>query len=154
MTNEDKVPSVISYSRTTSAGEQQWGHSLSPGAVTMINTKLELDVQDNKIDELEALIQFLKGTRNLSFDYIKAAQGHAEYTSRKPEEIVQDYLAKIFPYVDQAISERLAHLRIKMPVDIVITVPVVSLFITSAGVATNEKVEMVLQGKKFNSSRH
>jgi hypothetical protein len=38
----DKIPSVISYSPATEVGEQQWGLSLSPDAVAMVNTKLEV----------------------------------------------------------------------------------------------------------------
>jgi molecular chaperone DnaK (HSP70) len=37
----DKVPSVISYS-TPGDGEEQWSLSLSPDALTMVNTKLEV----------------------------------------------------------------------------------------------------------------
>lgn len=48
MGNHDKIPSVISYSPSSHVGEQQWGASLSPDAVTMVHTKLELDVQGNK----------------------------------------------------------------------------------------------------------
>jgi hypothetical protein len=124
MTNEPKIPSVISYSPNTSAGEQQWGLSLSPDAVTMMNTKLELDVQDDKLDELELIIQLLEGTCNLDFSHVKKSRGYPEYTWKEPEEIVTDYLTNIFKYLDRAIEYIGPQLRQSMAIDIVITTPV------------------------------
>ena len=125
MRNSDKVPSVYSYSPASSAGEQQWGASLSPGAITMVNTKLELDVQDNKLDELELIQQLLHGTKNLGFEHVKASKGYPAYTWKTPEDIVTDYLTKVFQYLNQAVPLFSSRLRAQMPVDIVITVPVV-----------------------------
>lgn len=120
MSNKDKVPSVYSYSPAPN-GEQQWGESLSPKAVTMINTKLELDVQDNKSDELELILQVLDGMKNLHFDHVRACKGYPEYTWKNPEEIVTDYLTKIFQYVDKYVEKFRV---LGLPVDIVVTVPV------------------------------
>ena len=78
MGNHDKIPSVYSYSPGSQAGEQQWGASLSPEAVAMVNTKLELDVQDNKSDELELILQALDGMHNLDFQHVKASQGYVQ----------------------------------------------------------------------------
>jgi len=121
MSNKDKVPSVYSYSPAPN-GEQQWGDSLSPKAVTMINTKLELDVQDNKSDELELILQVLDGMKNLHFDHVRACRGYPEYTWKNPEEIVTDYLIKIFQYVNKHVEKFRV---LGLPVDIVVTVPVV-----------------------------
>lgn len=126
MGNHDKIPSVISYSPTSRAGEQQWGASISPDAVTMVNTKLELDVQDNKSDELDLILQVLDGMNNLNFDHVAAAKGYPDYTWKVPEDIVTDYLTKVFQYLDEAVAHFGAELRAKIPVDIVLTVPVVS----------------------------
>lgn len=123
MSNKSKVPSVNSYSPAPN-GEQQWGESLSPDAVTMINTKLELDVQDNKSDELELILQVLDGMKNLHFDHVRASGGYPEYTWKSPEEIVTDYLTKIYPYLDKRLDEFGQEIRQRLPVDIVVTVPV------------------------------
>lgn len=120
-----KVPSVYSYSPPTEAGEQQWGSSLSPKAVAMVNTKLELDVQENKLDELELIIQVLDGTKNLDISEIKRSHGYPEYTWKSPEEIVTDYLTKIFQYLYQRFEVFGDRLRSTILVDVVVTVPVV-----------------------------
>jgi hypothetical protein len=125
MGNKPKIPSVYSYSPAPN-GEEQWGESLSPDAVTMINTKLELDVQDNKIGELELIFQVLEGMGNLHFDHVKAAKGYPEYTWKTPEEIATDYLINVFRCVDREVEKFSQRLRARLPVDIVITVPVVS----------------------------
>lgn len=125
MGNHDKIPSVYSYSPASPAGEQQWGASLSPDAITMMNTKLELDVQDNKLDELELILELLHGTKNLGFEHVKASRGYPAYTWKAPEEIVTDYLTQVFQCLDQAVPNFSSTLRAQIPVDIVITVPVV-----------------------------
>ena len=99
---------------------------MSPDALTMINTKLELDVQDSKIGELELILQVLEGMGNLHFDHVKAARGYPEYTWKTPEEIATDYLTKVFQRVDRVVEKFSPLLKTRIPVDIVITVPVVS----------------------------
>ena len=131
-----KIPSVYSYSPASPAGELQWGASLSEDAVTMVNTKLELDVQGGKLDELELLLQVLDGTSNLEFDRgVKASKGYPEYTWKNPEDIITDYLTKVFHHLNQVVTYFGADLRAKLPVDIVITVPVVwpSVLLLSTG---------------------
>lgn len=125
MGNHHKIPSVYSYSPATADEEQQWGLSLSPDAVTMVNTKLELDVQDNKLDELELLLQVLNGTRDLDIDNVKKSQGYPDYTWKNPQEIVTDYLTKVFKQVNRSLDQRIAAHRDSISVDVVITVPVV-----------------------------
>jgi molecular chaperone DnaK (HSP70) len=125
MDNDPKVPSVISYS-PNSNDEQQWGKSLGPDSVAMINTKLELDVQDNKTDELELILAALEGMGNLNFQQVRASRGYPEYTGKSAEEIVTDFLSKIYQVVDREMNQFGTALRAQLPVDIVITVPVVS----------------------------
>jgi hypothetical protein len=125
MGNHHQIPSVFSYSPASAAGEQQWGASLSPDAVTMVNTKLELDVQDSKLDELELMLQVLDGTKNLSFENVKASKGFPEYPCKSPEDIVTDYLTQVFQCLNQAIADFGPDLIAQIPVDIVITVPLV-----------------------------
>lgn len=124
MDNEVKIPSVISYSPCTDANEQQFGASLSPDAVAMINTKLELEAQDTRLDELDLIIQVLEGTKNLDFEHVKRAHGYPGYTWKVPEDIVTDYLTKAFEHFERA-TEYLTEIKTNVPVDIIITVPVV-----------------------------
>lgn len=125
MTNDTKIPSVITYSKPTEAHEQQFGANLSPDAVAMVNTKLELDVQDTRLDELNMILQVLDGMKDLSFEHIKASKGYPEYTWKKPEDIVTDYLTKAFKSFEAA-TDYIAEIRRTAPVDIIVTVPVVS----------------------------
>jgi molecular chaperone DnaK (HSP70) len=127
MANSEKVPSVISYSPPSKAKKElQWGSSLSDGAVAMINTKLELD-NSAKAEELDLILQALDGMKNLNFDAIKAARGLPEYTFKAPEDIVADYLCKVFDhFYDHTLKEMSEALLDRINVDIVITVPVVS----------------------------
>ena len=126
MSNEVKVPSVISYSPSTHKREQQFGASLSPDAVTMVNTKLELEVQDTRLDELDLIIQVLAGMKNLNFEQVKHVQSNPGYTWKGPEDIVTDYLTKVFEHFEKA-TAYLAEIKTNVPVDIVVTVPVVCL---------------------------
>jgi hypothetical protein len=130
MTNHFKIPSVFSYSPSED-GQLQWGANINPSAVTMVNTKLELDVQDNKIEELELLLQVLDGTRNLKFEHVKNSKGDPDYTWRDPEVIVTDYLTEVFKVLQQTFQDSGSHVMGHIPVDIVITVPVVGSILRS-----------------------
>lgn len=130
MDNEVKVPSVISYSPRTAKKELQFGANLSPDAVTMLSTKLELDVQDTRLEELDLIIQVLDGMRDLNFQHIKNSKSMPEYTWKTPEDIVTDYLKKVFQPFWEATDYWNTH-RAKAQVDIVITIPVVSLDLSS-----------------------
>lgn len=138
MTNHDKIPSVISYSPATPDKDgkipQQWGTSLSPEAVTMVNTKLELDNQDSKLDELDLIIQVLDGMKNLSFDHVIASKGYPEYTWKVPQDIVSDYLGKVFHYLQKEVAD---FMEAQIPVDLVLTVPVVCVIIATLSAVTN-----------------
>jgi hypothetical protein len=127
--NHNKIPSIISYSPAGPAGEEQWGASLSPDAVTMVNTKMQLDEQDTKQDELDLILQVLDGVNNLEFEAVKKAKGLPDYTWKTPEEIVTDYLTKIFEHVNSKVFQLMgSHLLSQLQVDVVITVPVVRFF--------------------------
>ncbi|KAF2658712.1 hypothetical protein K491DRAFT_755999 [Lophiostoma macrostomum CBS 122681] len=120
MSNEPKVPSVISYP------EQEWGDKVGANSIVMVHTKLELDVGEVD-DELDLLLQTLDGMKDLSFRHLRATEmmgGRPAYTQKSSEEIVTDYLSKILqciiPQIDAKISQELRHI---IPTDIVITVP-------------------------------
>ncbi|KAF2473069.1 actin-like ATPase domain-containing protein [Lindgomyces ingoldianus] len=126
MDNHDKVPSVISYSQPTrERKEAQWGSDLSPGAVTMVHTKLEL-VVGNVSEELDLLLQSLEGTKNLNFQHVRTStglRGNPEYPHKSPEEIVTEYLTKVFEYLEKVVKDFSEVLRRTISTDIVITVP-------------------------------
>jgi hypothetical protein len=122
MRNHDKVPSVISYSPASAAHEQQWGASLSPKAVVMVHTKLQLDVH-NTSEELDFILQALDGMHNLDFQYVRDAGALPTYTWKGPEEIVEDYLTRMFDSLLEAEASFTKQLRALIPVDIVVTIP-------------------------------
>lgn len=125
MDNHDKVPSVISYSRASEKGEQQWGSSLSSEAVAMVHTKLELGLQ-NVLGELDMTLQILDGMKNLDFDEVLMSRGNEElppYSHKSPEAIVTDYLTKVFKWLEQDIQRFDAVLRKHLATDIVVTIP-------------------------------
>jgi hypothetical protein len=123
MGNHDKIPSVISYSLRPNR-EQQWGADLSPQAVAMVHTKLQLDV-DDAAAELDLILQMLDGIHNLSYRYIEDSAGKPKYPRKGPEEIVTDYLTKVFEYLLKAVEAFSEELRSRIPVDIVATIPAV-----------------------------
>ena len=125
MGNHDKIPSRISYSACSEQEEQQWGLDISADAVVMVNTKLELDLQDNLADELDLILRSLDGMSNLTFEHIRQSEGDIEYTPKSPADVVADYLEKVFEHLDKEMDWFGAELKAKLPVDIVITVPVV-----------------------------
>jgi hypothetical protein len=124
MSNQDKVPSVISYSRASHKGQQQWGSDLSKDAIAMVHTKLRLDV-DNTSEELDQILEALEGMHNLNFQYIRNLAGLPKFTRKEPEEIVADYLEKVFGRLLEAISSFTPEWRAQTPVDIVATIPAV-----------------------------
>lgn len=151
MNNQAKVPSVISYVRTAK-GDVQWGSDITADAVTMVNTKLELEPQATLFEELDLTLHVLKSTENLSFDHIRKVGPEPAFTSRAPAQIVTDYLTMVAKCEGKrkAINvEQLA--RTNTPVDIVITVPVVSRFSpTSVKDPLRLLAELVLQGLRLH----
>jgi hypothetical protein len=124
MGNQDKVPSVISYSRSSHNGEQQWGSDLSKDAIAMVHTKLRLDIDDTSA-ELDQILETLEGIDNLNFQYVRNLEGLPKFTRKGPEEIVADYLEKVFGRFIEAISSFTPEWRARTPVDIVATIPAV-----------------------------
>ena len=124
MSNLQKVPSVISFA-VASQGEVNWGADISKDAITMVNTKLELQPQDSRFEELDLTLHVLKGTGNLSFDQVRKVGPDPPYTWRSPTEIVTTYLAKVFECAREVIPDIEQLPLTKTPVDIIVTVPVV-----------------------------
>lgn len=121
MTNQSKIPSVISYS----GSKIQWGSDISDASVTMVNLKLELDVLESKLDELMLTLQILEGTDCLNFETIRTLDSEIEYSAKPPSEIVADYLTEVFKRIFEAFKDRWQNVVTKMPVDFVFTTPVV-----------------------------
>jgi hypothetical protein len=129
MGNSEKIPSVISYTRSCRDRDgnfyQQWGSSLSDNAVAMVNTKLQLDIESVS-EELKILRSTLHGMRNLDFKYIKDSTNRPDFPRKGPEDIVTDYLKKIFQYLVRAVDNYFSNVaRGRFPVDIVATIPTV-----------------------------
>jgi hypothetical protein len=133
MTNSAKIPSVISYSLPSAARERQWGFNISPDAVTMVNTKLELDYQNDKKDELELILYALDGMRDLSIDHLRASSRAPDFTWKSSENIVKDYFERVFAEIEKKFP---ADALETLPVDIVITIPVVCTLIIASTVLT------------------
>jgi len=119
---------MISYIKS-STGETQWGSDVSDHGTAMVNTKLELEPQKSRHDELELTWYLLKGTGNLGFEHLKRIGPDPAYTSAPPSQIVRDYLSHIcesackpgsFETVDMTRLEETG-----TPLDVVITVPAV-----------------------------
>lgn len=121
MNNQHKVRSTIAYL----PNQIQWGSDISDGIPTMVNMKLELELQPSRYDELELTLHVLKGTGNLSFENVRTSGLDPGYSSKSPDKIVADYLAKVCESVRRVIDVNKLN-STKTPVDIVITVPVVS----------------------------
>ena len=93
MNNLMKVRSLISYTKPDK-GEAQWGSDISDRAISIVNTKLELEPRDTLLDELDMTLHVLKGTHFLAFDKLPQDGEDPEYPSKSPTEIVTDYLKK------------------------------------------------------------
>ena len=130
MNNHRKVRSLISYSPPVNM-EVQWGSDISENAVTVVNTKLELEPRDSLLDELDLTLHVLRGTKYLAFDKLPKDGLDPEFPCKSPTEIVTDYLTKVYECArEQSGIKQLvfsgAPVQSRTPVDIVVTVPVVS----------------------------
>lgn len=135
--NMDKVRTMISYIKSAT-GQTQWGAAVGDHIAAMVNTKLELDPQTSKFDELELTWYLLRGTGNLAFQHLKSIGPDPAYPSAPPKQIVQDYLRHIYESMWRKVPNGAGGstgvftkidlenlIKTKTPVDIVITVPAV-----------------------------
>jgi hypothetical protein len=132
MGNSKKIPSVISYTPSSRDDHgnfyQQWGSSLSDNAVTMVNTKLQLDIESVS-EELNILRSTLQGMDNLGFKYIENANGRPDFPWKGPEAIATDYLKRVFKYLVRTVNHFSPEVKNGFPVDIVATIPTVGFHI-------------------------
>jgi hypothetical protein len=128
MKNHDKVPSVISYTIPSAEGDyQQWGSSLSPDAVTMVHKKLELCPHPLQ-GELDLVVQVLEGMKDLHFEDMILATEDGDlpaHVCKHPEDIVTDFLKKVFAYLDSTVDNFRESFRQNTVTDIVVTIPTV-----------------------------
>jgi len=131
--------------------EQQWGSDLSQGAIAMIHTKLQLDLQD-VAGELDLMVHALRGMQDLNFEQLKLMGPLPAYTPKSAEDIVTEYLSRVFEHLLEAIEHFSKELREQIPVDIVVTVPTVrnsGMDIIQFAAFANLRTGMVLPSKKF-----
>jgi hypothetical protein len=94
----------------------------------MVHTKLELGLQST-LGELDMTLQVLDGMANLNFDEMLMNRGSHDipaYSHKSPEEIVTDYLEKVFQYLEQEVDRFGPIARKHTATDLVVTVPTVS----------------------------
>lgn len=123
MGNQEKIPSVISYSESD-GDSQQWGSDLSKHAIAMVHTKLQLDIGTVE-NELDLTLQALEGMDNLHYRHIKNSEFKPSYPIQSPEEIVQDYLRFVFEYLLESVGQFTPQFLRHTSVDIVVTIPAV-----------------------------
>jgi hypothetical protein len=122
---DPKVPSEISYSGAKNF-ERQWGYDISENALTLIWTKLELD-EGERSEELQLILNALKGMGNLDFEEIRNQNGLPSYPAREPEDVIADYLSEVCKFVmtnPPGVIDRT--FLDTVPIDLIVTVPSVS----------------------------
>jgi hypothetical protein len=117
-----EIPSVICFS-LTSHGEDQWGSDLSPDAIAMVHTKMELEPQSSFVG-LDLLVHSFDGMHNLHFERRQQMGSIPGYTDKTAEHIFTAYLSRIFDYLSDAVDV-LSNFKDTVLADIVVTVPTV-----------------------------
>jgi len=146
-----KVPSQVAYS-SSHEHNAQWGYDISPQALRLVWTKLELDKQD-RVDELNHLLGALNGMKDLNLEEIARSRGLPEYPAKEPVEIVSDYLSFVREHVvklDMPYSVGEALLQ-RFPIDIVVTCPTVSPLTHMSCRLALTPLDMVLLSQKSDS---
>lgn len=92
----------------------------------MLHTKLQLEVYHTTA-ELGFISNALDLLGNINFQYIKDSGNAPNYLDKEPEQIIQDYLTKVVEHLFQDVRYFTPALIALMPVDIVATVPAVSI---------------------------
>jgi hypothetical protein len=119
-----QVPSEISYA-TGLGGERQWGYDISPNAPRLTLMKLEFEHQERK-DELQKLLQAVKGMETVRVSDIDQSNGLALSYSKSAEEIVKDFLIGVRETLLEDLRSLYSAAYLStIPIDLVITVPAV-----------------------------
>lgn len=118
-----KIPSLISYTPASNSSDLQWGASISEEALVVKDVKKGLDARSSSVDDVELTLQTTdKG--HLKVEKVTNPKAHPSLL-RTPEQIVADYLTKVFHYLENTFEFLGPHLRTTVQVDIVVTVPAV-----------------------------
>ena len=144
--NEAKVPSAISYA-TGPHGERQWGLDISTETSRLTLTKLQLEHQD-RLEELKNVLAAVRGMELLDVSKVDQNNGLALSYSKDPEDIVADYLTGFREYLVPFIQKiyPLAWLR-SVPIDLIITVPAVSIFSCNPLIIIHVEIGLVYPGQ-------
>ena len=122
---DEKVPSVISYSHP----DYEWGGALGENSIPIVHTKLELGLQ-SRLGELDMTLQVLDEMSDLNMDeLLSIMRSHDNvpvYSHKSPEDIVTDYLQKVFQHLEMEVNQFDPIERKYTATDIVVTVPTVS----------------------------
>ena len=144
-TNNEKVPSEISYSDSDGTSVQ-WGASFSPNSLKLIWTKLELEPQ-TRLEELDLILAALHGTNNLDFRTIQQSRGLPSYPAKDPEEIVADYLTRIREKLRRRLVEDFSQEILNtITIDLVMSVPVVCVSVCESHIVADTPQDMVRSG--------
>jgi hypothetical protein len=123
--SSEKVPSEMSYSASLK-GCRQWGKSIDEDSFVLRWTKLELQPQ-KRVKELQQLSETLKGLSllgalnsdpDVALDNAHLGKDHGG--------IIRDYLKKVARYWYDHMAAELATVLKNVPLDIIVTHPVVS----------------------------
>lgn len=126
--SELKVPSAKSYS-WSAKGRAQWGFDIDDHSKIFKWTKLEL-VPRKAVAELKVLADLVKGlelTNNIGHEANDddAAKEVPQHLTKTPEEILENYLSEVSREWYRDMVATSAYVFDNVPVDIVITHPVV-----------------------------
>ena len=122
----EKVPSEISYSKSP-RGCKQWGRDIDEASESVLRwTKLELEPR-KRVSELKQLRETFKGLQLLGALHSDPATALENvHLGKDHGDIVADYLAKVARcWHDHFVSNLAATLH-NVPIDIIVTHPVVS----------------------------
>ena len=115
---------MCSYALATNS-EENWGTDISGNTTTMVNTELEREVRDQRLDELELILQVLEGTGSLSFEHVRRSGACQDYVQKTPTEIVTEYMAKVCECIWTSLGLGYP-VNTRNSIDIVVTTPAVS----------------------------
>jgi len=117
------VPSQISFKRAPN-GEKQWGFNIAESAVVFKWTKLEL-MPRNAASELETLQKLLEAQTLLN--QVRSGGETGKQLTRTAQDIITDFLTKLGREWLFWMREQGVNTLQEVPLDIVVTHPVVSL---------------------------
>lgn len=123
-----KVPSRYSYSPSP-RGCTQWGHDIDDNSRIMAWTKLELEQTKNRTQELGILCEIFYGVALMDFNEEAIINNDIpRHLAKEAEDIVRDYLDEIAETTSEDIISSLGHhVPDRIPIDLIVTHPAVSL---------------------------